>query len=90
MGSFIVRFAEPVTMLEPIDDSRLSERQRAALDYVRQHGSITTGAYGKLFSLSRVQAFKDLASMAESGFLERFGEGRSTRYVLASSDRVSD
>ena len=90
MGSFIVRFSKLAITPEQIEDIRLTQRQSATLDYVRQHGNITTGAYGKLFNLSRGQAFKDLASMTSSRILERVGAGRSARYVLGGASQVSD
>ncbi len=90
MGTFIVRFKKPETAVVTLETDRMTQRQRATLSYVREHGSITTGAYGRLFSLSRAQAFKDLATMTDSSILERVGEGRSTRYVLRSPDQVSD
>jgi ATP-dependent DNA helicase RecG len=90
MGSFIVRFTKPEIAETQVDDIRLTPRQRAALDYVRDHGSITTGEYGKLLSLSRRQALKDLASMVDCGVLERTGAGRSARYVAIGDGGVRD
>jgi len=90
MGSFIVRFSKLAITPEQIEGIRLTQRQSATLDYVRQHDSITTAAYGKLFNLSRGQAFKDLASMTSSRILERVGAGRSARYVLGGASQVSD
>jgi ATP-dependent DNA helicase RecG len=90
MGSFIVRFSKSTVAAEWIGESRFTQRQIATLDYVREHGSITTGTYGKLFNLSRGQAFKDLASLTGSRILERVGAGRSTRYVLGDASQVSD
>ena len=89
MGSFIVRFSKSTVAAEWIGESRFTQRQIATLDYVREHGSITTGTYGKLFNLSRGQAFKDLASLTGSRILERVGAGRSTRYVLGDASQVS-
>lgn len=84
MGSFIVRFSKTEIASEQLTSAQLNDRQRAALDYVREHGSITTGAYVKLLSIGRRQALKDLASMADIGILDRIGEGRSARYVMGS------
>ena len=90
VGSFIVRFSKlEITPLH-IEDTRLTQRQRAALDYVHEHGGITTGVYGRLLGVSRRQALKDLASMADNGILQRVGAGRSAHYVLVGGDAVRD
>ena len=88
MGSFIVRFSKSTVASKWVDESRFTQRQRAALDYVREHGSITTGVYGRLLGVSRREALKDLASMADSGILGRVGAGRSAHYVLVGGDAV--
>ncbi len=90
MGSFIVRFTKPTRLPEQTIDARLNERQRAALDYVRSSGSITTAEYVERFGLSRRQALNDLSSMADSGLLRRVGAGRSAHYVAVSDDEVRD
>lgn len=90
MGSFIVRFSKSEIAPERMVSVQLNERQRAALDYVREHGSIATGAYARLLGLSRRQALKDLTLLADSGVLERAGAGRSVHYVLVGGDTVRD
>ncbi len=89
MGSFIVRFSKSAIASKWIDESRFTQRQRAALDYLREHGSITTGIYGRVLGVSRRQALNDLASMADSGTIGRVGAGRSAHYVLVG-DAVHD
>jgi len=80
MGSFIVRLGKPKITMEHVDSDRMTQRQRAALNYLREHGSITTGAYGKRHRHHRP---------ACPPRIQRRRTGRSPNYrgILGSSDR---
>jgi ATP-dependent DNA helicase RecG len=58
------------------------ERQRIALEYVRQHGYITNKIYKQLTDISENTATHDLEILVERGSLNRTGRGPSRRYVL--------
>jgi ATP-dependent DNA helicase RecG len=89
MGAFIVRMPSTpppfATSTRPpaLDLSNLNERQRRAVEYVRQHGSITRRDYAARFEIGWRQAADDLSDLMRRGIFERRGEGRSTAYVIA-------
>lgn len=85
MGSFIVRFSESEIAPEQQVAVQLNERQRAALDHVREHGSIRTREYRTMFGISERQALNDLAALTRAGLLTRVPAGPETHYVLSSA-----
>jgi ATP-dependent DNA helicase RecG len=72
------------TAAQTTDLSQLNERQRRAVEYVRQHGSITVPKYLSLADISDRQARTDLRQLIERGVLMAQGKGRATRYVFVS------
>ena len=82
MGMFIVRFQSPPISAVSPGLTGLSERQRQAVEYVYEHGSITRAQYASLTGLKSRQAAEDLAALLEAGIFHREGAGRSIRYVV--------
>jgi len=70
------------TQLQETDLSGLNSRQRKALEYVRQHGSITRAEYVNLFGVSERQASRDLTELVEGNILTRQGRTTSAQYTL--------
>lgn len=60
----------------------LNDRQKKALEFIREHGKIQTGEYRKIVGIGQRQAVKDLNLMVEHGVITRKGAGRSTKYIL--------
>lgn len=60
----------------------LSERQRQAVEYIMEKGSITNREYRELTGLGREYTRKELRDMVAHGILIRKGGGRSVHYVL--------
>jgi ATP-dependent DNA helicase RecG len=90
MGTFIVRFEKLATPVEPAEALDLSERQRRAVAYVREHGRISTAEYRALAQLGERQARKDLSALVSGGVLVRKGKGRTTYYILSKTRLVPD
>lgn len=61
----------------------LSERQKKALSYVKQHKSITNREFRKLVGLGKVYAAKELNEMVKRRIFKKIGKGSSTCYVLS-------
>ena len=80
--SFLVRLHSPRYAHEDLAKLGLNERQEAAIEYVRTHGSITNREYRELTGVEVVPASNELRKLMELRFLVREGGGRSTRYVL--------
>ena len=63
----------------------LNERQKKAVEYVRENGRITNREYRQLTGVSRVYALSELNDMVGKGFLLKLGKGRSV-YSIEVSD----
>lgn len=60
----------------------LNKRQKRALDYVTEHGSISNKEYREMFSISHKTAHLELTMLSDNKILLCQGAGRSTRYIL--------
>ena len=69
---------EKVKVTEP----GLSERQKMAVDYVKEHGKITNREYRELCGVGWDTAHRDLKDLVEKNILMREGSGRSTQYRM--------
>lgn len=58
------------------------ERFRQAMEYVREHGSITNGQYRQLTNTSERTALRDLEVLVEQGALRVVGKTRGRHYRL--------
>ena len=83
MGTFIVRFVSSVEDGTKSVLETLTERQRKTLEFVREHGSITSVKYQKLFDVKERQARRDLGAMVDQKLLAIEGKGPSRRYLMA-------
>jgi ATP-dependent DNA helicase RecG len=63
----------------------LNGRQRKAVEYIREHGSITNREYRELTGLGREYTRKDLNDMVAKGILAKKGKGRSIHYILVGN-----
>jgi len=62
-------------------EADLNERQRKALLFIRENGSIQAGQYRELAKIGQRQAVKDLNGLVARGLAVRTGGGRSVRYI---------
>ncbi|GAI80962.1 unnamed protein product [marine sediment metagenome] len=62
----------------------LNERQKKAIEYVKERGEITTSEYMKIANTSRRTAIRDLNNLVNSGILKIVGGvvGKDRRYIL--------
>ena len=60
----------------------LSDRQRKALSYIREHKIISTSVYERLYNVSKPTAINDLNNLTVLGHLTKKGRGRATHYLL--------
>ena len=63
-------------------EKELSERQKMAVDYVKEHGKITNREYRELCGVGWDTAYRDLRDLVEKNILMREGSGRSTQYRM--------
>jgi predicted HTH transcriptional regulator len=83
MSTFIVRFVSNVLETVEPRDTVLTERQRKCLEYVREHGGITSSEYQSLVGVKERQARRDLSYLVDQKLLVVDGKGPSRRYVMA-------
>ena len=83
-NAFIVTFRTSKLTEEYLEGLGLTPRQRAAVDYLRTHGQITTRAYVTLTSVSARTATADLRDLVVKGILTSVGKGRSLHYQLCN------
>src|SRR5699024_2272307 len=62
----------------------LHDRQKAAIDYIRDHGSINNSGYQELNDISRQTATRDLGDLTEKRITVQKGKGAGTHYQLSS------
>ena len=61
----------------------LNDRQKKAVEYLKENKSITRQKYASFFTCSVRTAFNDLQEMVERKILQRKGKGRHTYYELS-------
>ena len=69
--------------------SKQARRQQLALEHVAEYGSISNQAYQPLAGVKYRTALKDLNALVAQGKLQRVGEGRGTRYVMDSAEKIN-
>lgn len=81
--SSILEDIDAITASPEITENTLTEfndRQRSAIDYVKQQGSIKNKQYRKLFNVSHKTAHIELAELVQKKQFKISGSGRSTCY----------
>jgi ATP-dependent DNA helicase RecG len=63
----------------------MAERRQRAVEYVRQHGSISNKIYQEINAVSKPTATRDLQKLVELGILETKGKGRDLTYIQIGS-----
>jgi len=78
-----LKMSESEKSIEP-DFSMLNERQRKAMNYVRNKDRITNKEYVEINNISRETAKRDLSDLVEKNVLKIEGKGRGMYYVIGS------
>ena len=82
-GGLRVIFKKDLINKEHLQTLGISERQIAAILYVKDKGQITNSEYQKLTKIGKSTAAADLQDLVDQKLLFRVGStGRSTRYIL--------
>ena len=72
-----------LTTTPPSVESQLNERQKAIIIQVHTEGFVTNKWCRENLNVVRDTAHRDLSGLVDLKILERTGQGRATRYVLA-------
>ncbi len=78
-GVFIVRLVSKGIESHKSKVAGLTQRQRKTLEYVSEHGAITSAEFQKIFGVSERQARRDLAGLVALTRLGEVGKGPSRR-----------
>ena len=62
----------------------LNKRQLKILKYLQKISQIKREEYVEIMEVSTMTAYRDLDELVKKGLLKVSGQGRSTRYILAS------
>lgn len=87
-GGFEVTLIGPgKSFEEQIDKEKLhildiNERQRKAIEYIKQNRFITGSIYQKISHLGKVYSVKELNDMVSKGIIKKVGKGKLTKYAL--------
>jgi ATP-dependent DNA helicase RecG len=70
---------EPLTL----NKIKLNERQIKAVEYVKEHGSITNAEYQKINFVSKATAYRDIKELENKRIILNIGtKGSSAKYSL--------
>ena len=72
-----------------INDSVLNERQKKALNYIKENGFITNKIYQELNGCSDSTSKRDLVQLVSMNIIKAEGKGRNLRYVQSGHNRVN-
>lgn len=62
----------------------LNERQKRAINYIKENGKITSSEYRKIANIGKVYAVKELNDMVNKKVLLKKGHGRSVHYIIVN------
>jgi len=62
--------------------SGLNDRQKKAIEFIREKGAINNSLYQELTQATRETSKRDLFKMVEVGIIKKEGEGKLTKYIL--------
>jgi len=81
-GGFAV-ILRKTKILEDLEDLGLNERQKMAVEYIKEHGRITNRDYqGLCEGISRKTLARDLQELISKGVVERRGKKKGVYYVF--------
>jgi len=61
---------------------KLNERQKKAIEYIKEKGGITSKVYQEINELGKVYSIKELNEMVAKKILKKAGKGKNVKYEL--------
>ncbi len=86
-GQFVQTLWRDWLTREVLAAVNLNDRQRRAVEFVKQHGRITNKEYQDLAKVAERTALRDLGELVGKGFLAQAGSGRGAHYVPQTKTR---
>jgi len=88
--SFVVTLWRDWLTETVIDMLRLNDRQKKAIVFVKQNGSITNKQYQELTEITDRTALRDIKVLISKGVLHKMGKtGRATHYVVKNKPDIN-
>ena len=81
-NSFVVTFRKSKLTEERLEQLDLNERQKKAVEYLKEHDKITNSDYRDLNEVPRKTAKRDFTELVEKEILEQKGTGRNAHYTF--------
>jgi ATP-dependent DNA helicase RecG len=81
-SAFVVTFRRSKLTRKYHEGPEQIERQKQAIEYVRQHGRITTQDYAQLLNVSTRTARRDLTALVAKGILRRVGRRKAAYFEM--------
>lgn len=78
----VVTFRKSRLTEELLGEMGLNQRQKKAIEYIKEKGRITRSEYVRITNISTRMANIDLKDLVRRGLLKRQGKGRSIHYIL--------
>jgi len=60
----------------------LNKRQKKAIQYIKENGSITSNLYQKKFNVAKTSAHRDLKKLIELKIIKSVGKSKSIKYLI--------
>jgi len=83
-SSFVVNIRKHIITEEMMDELGLNERQKAAVEYLKDEEKITTKEYCEMFDVVKSTANRDLNDLLEKKLIKREGKGPETHYRMTT------
>lgn len=77
--------SEESVLLDQLQNESIRKRHKKCLEFLKNNNDITNSQYRTINAVSHKTAHNELSYLVKSGLLRSVGQGRSTKYVLASS-----
>jgi ATP-dependent DNA helicase RecG len=82
-ASFTLTFKNPHPQKDlSVTRADLNQRQKKALEYIKEKGSISRKEFSVLTGISLRQANKDINNLLKKKLISRLGKGRSVKYTV--------
>ena len=83
-GGLVVTFRKSIITEKLMNNLGLNERQKGAVEYLKEYGKITNKKYCRLFGVVKDTANRDLNDLLSKNLIEKKGSGPKVYYLLTT------
>jgi len=81
-GGFSITLFKDIYNEEYLSKVSINDRQKKAIQYIKQNKSISNSVYRELFEVAKRTAVRDIEELMELKMIMKRGEGRATEYII--------